>query len=146
MLYFKCSVVDLLMLPNCIWSAFGTWGSSVVSSYVHTHIHTYFPYNTYWTVCSVFFFCREVFIRVLAPYFSLCFIFPRLLRAVLDFFLLFVSSYGMSCVPFLFFFLLFFRASSHLCFPCPVKFLAPVITRLSASVLHLCVIVSHCLL
>lgn len=83
---------------------------------------------------------------MLAPSFSLYFIFPRLLRAVLDFFLLFVSSYGMSRVAFPFSFFLFFRASSHLCFPCPVKFLAPVITRLSASVLHLCVIVSHCLL
>lgn len=29
------------MLPTCIWSAFGTWGSSVVSSYVHTHTHVY---------------------------------------------------------------------------------------------------------
>lgn len=84
---------------------------------------------------------------MLAPSFSLYFFFPRLLRAVLDFFLLFVSSYGTRLVlPSRFLFFLLFRASSHLCFPCPVKFLAPVITRLSASVLHLCVIVSHCLL
>lgn len=52
-----------------------------------------------------------------------------------------VSSHCMSHVPFLLFSLLF-CVLSHLCFTCPVKFPAPVITRLCSNVLHLRVIAS----
>lgn len=51
-----------------------------------------------------------------------------------------VSSHCMSHVLFLFFFP--FCVLSHLCFTCPVKFPAPVITRLCSNVLHLRVIAS----
>lgn len=103
-------------------------------------------YNTLRLLCSVVFLVYFL-IHVLTPSFSF-FIYAHLLRAVLDFFLLFVSSYVLSSLPYFFRFFFFAFLSCHVSSlpPCPVKFLAPVIARLSSRVLHLCVVVSDCLL